>query len=95
MDDKIRINLRIADFNYPLVIKREEEEMIREAAKQVNIKINAYRKHYPSANDTRALAMVAYQFALERLQWMQHNDTAPFAERVKQLEELLEEELKK
>ena len=39
MSDKIKINLRIADSNYPLPINREEEEIVREAAKQVNIRL--------------------------------------------------------
>ena len=46
MNDKIKINLQIADSNYPLTINREEEEMVREAAKQVNIRLNAYREYY-------------------------------------------------
>ena len=46
MSDKIKINLRIADSNYPLPINREEEEIVREAAKQVNIRLNKYREVY-------------------------------------------------
>ena len=46
MNDKIKINLQIADSNYPLTINREEEEMVREAAKQVNIRLYAYREYY-------------------------------------------------
>ena len=44
MNDKIKINLQIADSNYPLTINREEEQMVREAAKQVNIRLNKYRE---------------------------------------------------
>ena len=29
MNDKIKINLQIADSNYPLTINREEEQMVR------------------------------------------------------------------
>lgn len=46
MNDKIKINLQIADSNYPLTINREEEQMVREAAKQVNIRLNKYREVY-------------------------------------------------
>ena len=42
MNDKIKINLQIADSNYPLTINREEEQMVREAAKQVNIRLNFF-----------------------------------------------------
>ena len=44
MNDKIKINLQIADSNYPLTINREEEQTVREAAKQVNIRLNKYTK---------------------------------------------------
>ena len=37
MNDKIKINLQIADSYYPITINRDEEELMREAAKQVNI----------------------------------------------------------
>lgn len=91
MNDKIKINLQIADSNYPLTINREEEEMVREAAKQVNIKLNAYREHYKTLEPDKIIAMVAYQFSLEKLQLMQRNDTRPYAEKVKELTELLED----
>ena len=35
MNDKIKINLQIADSYYPLTINRDEEETVRVAAKQV------------------------------------------------------------
>lgn len=44
MNDKIKINLQMAGAAYPLTINREDEEIVREAAKQVNIRINAYPK---------------------------------------------------
>ena len=95
MNDKIKINLQIADSNYPLTINREEEEVIREAAKQVNIRLNKYREVYKNLEPDKIIAMVAYQFSLEKLQLMQRNDTAPYTEKVKELTELLEEYFEK
>ena len=40
MDDKIRINLQMADTTLPLTINRSEEEMVRKAAKQVDNLLN-------------------------------------------------------
>ena len=95
MNDKIKINLQIADSNYPLTINREEEEMVREAAKQVNIRLNKYREAYKSLESEKIIiAMVAYQFSLEKLQLLQRNDTAPYTEKVKELTELLEDYFK-
>ena len=67
MNDKIKINLQMAGSTYPLTILREEEEMVREAAKQVDIRLNAYREHYQNVTPEKIIAMVAYQFALENL----------------------------
>ena len=91
MNDKIKINLQIADSNYPLTINREEEEMVREAAKQVNIRLNAYREYYKNLEPEKIIAMVAYQFSLERLQLMQRNDTQPYTAKIEELTEMLEE----
>ena len=95
MNDKIKINLQIADSNYPLTINRQEEEMVREAAKQVNIRLNAYREYYKNLEPEKIIARVAYQFSLEKLQLMQRNDTTPYTEKVKELTELLEDYFQK
>ena len=95
MNDKIKINLQIADSNYPLTINRQEEEMVREAAKQVNIRLNAYREYYKNLEPEKIIAMVAYQFSLEKLQLMQRKDTTPYTEKVKELTELLEDYFQK
>ena len=95
MNDKIKVNLQIADSNYPLTINRQEEEMVREAAKQVNIRLNAYREYYKNLEPEKIIAMVAYQFSLEKLQLMQRNDTTPYTEKVKELTELLEDYFQK
>ena len=92
MNDKIKINLQIADSNYPLTINREQT--VREAAKQVNIRLNKYREVYKNLEPEKIIAMVAYQFSLEKLQLMQRNDTSPYVEKVKELTELLEDYFK-
>ena len=78
MNDKIKINLQMAGAAYPITINREDEEIVREAAKQVNIRINAYREHYQNISSERIIAMVANQFALETLQLKDRNDTEPY-----------------
>lgn len=91
MNDKIKINLQIADINYPLTIKRNEEEIIREAAKQVNIRLNTYRTHYPTLDLEKIMGMVAYEFSLETLKQKQRNDTEPYTEKIKELTGVLED----
>ena len=90
-NDKLNINLQIADSYYPLTINRDEEETVREAAKQVNIRLNAYREHYRNVAPEKIIAMVAYQFSLEKLQLLQRNDTQPYTAKIEELTEMLEE----
>ncbi|MCD8030452.1 MAG: cell division protein ZapA [Bacteroides sp.] len=95
MEDQIKINLQIADAYYPLTIKREDEEMVREAARQVNIRLNAYREHYKTLDTDKILAMVAYQFSLERLQLQDKNDTGPYTAKIEELTKELEQYIRK
>ena len=80
----------MAGSTYPLTILREEEEMVREAAKQVDIRLNAYREHYQNVTPEKIIAMVAYQFALENLKMKNQNDTRPYADKIEELTEVLE-----
>ena len=80
----------MAGSTYPLTILREEEEMVREAAKQVDIRLNAYREHYQNVTPEKIIAMVAYQFALETLKMKNRNDTRPYADKIEELTEVLE-----
>lgn len=91
MNDTIKINLKIGDANYPLTIQLKEEQIIREAAKQVDIRLNKYRECYPNLSPEKIMAMVAYQFSLEKLQLADRNDTLPYTTKLKELTETLEE----
>ncbi|MCD8310326.1 MAG: cell division protein ZapA [Prevotellaceae bacterium] len=90
MDDKIKINLQMAGSSYPLTIDRKDEERVREAAKQVDLRFTAYREYYPEVSPERIMVMVAYQFALEDLKWEGRHDTTPYATKIKELTALLD-----
>lgn len=90
MNDEIKINLQMAGSTYPLTIKRKDEEMIRKAAKEVDNRMNAYKKHFPNVSPERIIAMVAYQFSLEKLRLEDRNDTEPYTNKIKELTEELE-----
>ena len=84
----------MADACYPVFINPENEEIVRAAAKQVNTILGEYREVYKNLEPEKIIAMVAYQFSLEKLQLMQRNDTSPYVEKVKELTELLEDYFK-
>ncbi len=84
-EDKIRINITLAGITYPLTIRRDDEEIYRKAARQVEIYINKYKEKYPKVTHDMALAMVAYHFSLASLMQENRNDTTPFTNKIKEL----------
>ncbi|MEG1543486.1 MAG: cell division protein ZapA [Tannerellaceae bacterium] len=96
MDDKFLIHLDIADKSYGLWINRSEEELARNAAKQIRDKINQYRLNFAQSDvDVKdLLAMVAFQLSISNLQLEEKNDTTPFTEKIQQLTGELEQYLK-
>lgn len=91
MDDKFLINIEIAGTKYPLTINRQEEELVRAAAAQINSKILQYRQYFNSeVNIKDLLAMVAFQLSLTNLKLEKRNDTAPFMDAIERLKEEVE-----
>lgn len=91
MNDKIKINLQMAGSTYPATINREDEEMVREAAKQINLRFSQKQDLYRNLPAEKVMTLVAYQFALETLQLKGRNDTEPYTSKIKELTEMLEE----
>ena len=94
MNDTININLQIAGLNYNLTIAREEEELVRKAAKQVNLMLNTYQQHYEGLSLDKIFPWVAYQFAYDCLTANTRNDTAPYVQQVNRLTDFLDDYLK-
>ncbi|NDV56941.1 cell division protein ZapA [Bacteroides sp. 519] len=94
-NDKIKINLRIADQYYPLWINRSEEELARKAAKQVETMLNQYQERFPSVDTGRLSIMVAYEFARRYFGLEDRNDTSLYTEKVKELSDELENYLRR
>lgn len=96
MDDKFLIHLEIADKSYGLWINREDEQLARNAAKQIRTKMNQYRQNFAQSDvDVKdLLAMVAFQLSMHNLQLEEKDDTSPFTEKIQQLTVQLEGYLK-
>ncbi len=63
MTDKLKINLRIADISMSLLINRDEEERLREVAKEVNHVYDAHTRRFPNSSSREMLAKVTLLFA--------------------------------
>lgn len=86
MDDKFLINIEIAGTKYPLTIDRQDEEVVRAAAVQINSKILQYRQYFKSeVNIKDLLAMVAFQLSMTNLKLEKRNDTKPFTDAIERL----------
>lgn len=63
MNDKLNINLRIANVVIPLSINPAEEQQLREVSQEVNHVFDTYRKRFHGSTDMEVLAKVTLLFA--------------------------------
>ncbi len=94
-EDKLSIKINIGTKYYPMRINREEEEIIRRAAKIINDKFNQYQNKYAEREAFDLLAMTSLQFVKQLLECEQRNDLTAFNEDLKlindELSQLLDE----
>ncbi|HJC97709.1 MULTISPECIES: cell division protein ZapA [Bacteroidaceae] len=89
-DDKFKIHLLIDNERYPLTILRKDEQLYRDAAKQIDYKLNKYRSMYPSFSAAKHWAMAALELSFENISMKDRNDTLPYTEKIRQLTEDVE-----
>ena len=94
MDDKCLIHVEIAGKSYGIRINRSEEQVAREAVRQIRKKMDQYRKKYSDVDVKDLLAMVTFQLSVENLKLEAKNDTSPFTEKIQELTDELESFLK-
>ena len=93
--DLLTIRVMILDTSYPIKIRREEEEIYRKAAKQLNERILAYRKKFVrNLNDIDYVIMVAFELSLLSLRLEEERDNSPFISTIQALDNRLAEYLK-
>jgi cell division protein ZapA len=65
--DELSIKIKIADREYPMKVKRTEEERMRLAGKLVNEKFKHYREKFGIDDKQDLLAMVAFDCLVEKM----------------------------
>ena len=95
MDDKLSININIADRLYPLRIERKEEESIRRAAKIINDKVVQYKQRYPTKDIQDCLSMATLQFVIQKFDSEKQIENSPVVEELEHLNDFLAEFLEK
>jgi len=95
MNDKLSININIADRLYPLKVDRMEEEGIRKAAKIINEKVSQYKQKYASKDLQDCLAMATLQFVIQKSDTEKRIDDAPLVDELEVINDFLSEFLEK
>ncbi len=92
MDEKFLIHVEIGDKTYALRIKRSEEELVREAARQLRKKLLQYRQKFSQSEleIKDLLAMVALQYAVQTLQLKDQDSVTRITDKLQQLSSELE-----
>jgi cell division protein ZapA (FtsZ GTPase activity inhibitor) len=88
---EISIKINIADRVYPLKISTEEEEVVRRAAKLINDRIKEYQENYAvkDKQDLLSMCVLHYASAAIRAEKKASNEDTDVAEKVYQLDSLL------
>lgn len=92
-NDKLAINIKILDRQYPLKVERSDEEKIRKAAKLINDKILQYQQRYSNKDVQDFLSMTALQFVTKIIEIEERQDATELAEEIKDINAELTEYL--
>jgi len=93
--EDLSIKIKIADREYPMKVKRHEEERVRAAGKVINEKIKYYREQFGIDDKQDLLAMVAFDSLVQKQaneQSRQEIDQAVF-EKVNHINQLVSQAL--
>ncbi len=83
--EKFFIQLRIDNQTYPVNIRRDEEEIYREAERKINDKLNLYRDNFPSLPKEQYLYMTLLDLSVSLVRTQRRNDTEPYESVMKNL----------
>ncbi len=93
--DELSVKIKIADREYPMKVKRKEEEKVRAAGKLINEKIKHYRDQFGIDDKQDLLAMVAFDCLVDKTadtETLQEIDQT-VVEKVNQLNQLVSQAL--
>ncbi|MHB9055896.1 MAG: cell division protein ZapA [Paludibacteraceae bacterium] len=83
--DIFTINILLNGVRMPLRVRREDEEIYRNAEKIVNKYLEQYRRQFSQRSMEEILTLVAYQLAVIVSKQETNQDISPLAEKVEQL----------
>ncbi|UII23455.1 cell division protein ZapA [Fulvivirga ligni] len=93
--DELSIRIKIADREYPMKVKAEDEARVRSAGKQINERIRSYREQFGIDDKQDLLAMVAFDCLVDKMEAdeQQHSTDDGAVEKVNELNNLINQSL--
>ncbi len=64
----LSIKIKIADREYPMRVKPDDEEKIRKAGKLINEKIKSYKEKFGIDDKQDLLAMVSFDILIDKIE---------------------------
>ena len=92
--DKLVITLMIGRQSQQIHILREQEEIYRNAARQINEKLSRYESAYPSQTTERYMSIVLLDLAVQMLQLKEKDDVKPIFDVLDSLTAEIEDSMK-
>ncbi|MDX5421909.1 MAG: cell division protein ZapA [Hymenobacteraceae bacterium] len=88
---ELSIKIRIAEREYPMRVKEEEEERIRVVGKILNERLRFYKDQFGIQDKQDLLAMVAFETMVDKLKLEEENSShaAQVGQQLNVLEDLL------
>jgi cell division protein ZapA len=89
--EELTITVKIADRPYRLKIKREEEEIIRKAVKNIEMRTKEYSEHFAfnDKQDLMAMVLLHYASTAQKLENDLSSGEKMALTRIQQMEELI------
>lgn len=92
---ELSIKIKIADREYPMTVKAEEEERIRKAGKLINERLKSYREKFGIDDKQDLLSMAAFDAVIDRLNVEDNiqNDDESALNKIKSINHLISQSL--
>jgi len=93
--EELTITVNIADRPYRLKIKREEEEVIRKAVKEIEQRIREYSEHFAfnDKQDLMAMVLLHYASTVKKLESDLSSGESMVIKRLQMMEQLITDHL--
>lgn len=93
-EDKLVIKLMVGNQLYPISVRRDQEEVFRRAAKDINEKLQKYQTTYPNQGYEKYMSIALLDFAVRALQIEKDNSTSLYSDIIialtKEIEQVIE-----